>query len=313
MTLLRKFVVATTVIVSASFLPGGILTGTPALAQETATPKAENKILAIINGHKITTKEVKLAADDILPNLVNVPPKLRYPFVVEYLIERRLLAQEAIRVGLGTDQEYQARIVFYQAKALRDAYFEKKLKATITDAMVRKVYEEQAATVKPVERFRARHILVATEKEAKDIAARLKKGEIFEALAKQFSLDGSKDFGGDLGYFTADEMVAEFANATKALKKGEISGPVKTEFGWHLINLIDRQDGGPRPYEEVKAAIQLVLLRKAVQEKVDELRKSATIEMIDPGLKEMLEKARKQRDAIEAQQKKAKNSKPASN
>ncbi len=312
MTLLRKLVVATTVIVSGTFMSGNILIGTTASGQET-----ENKVLAIINGQKITTKEVKLAADDILPNLVNVPPKLRYPFIMEYLIERRLLAQEAIRQGMGTDKEYQTRIVFYQAKALRDAYFEKKLKTSITDAMVRKVYDEQAAAVKPVERFRARHILVATEKEAKDIAARLKKGEKFEVLAKKFSLDGSKDFGGDLGYFTDDEMVAEFANATKALKKGETSGPVKTEFGWHIINLLDRQAGGPRPYEEVKPALQLVLLRKAVQAKVDELRKGSKIEILDPGLQGLLQLAREQRDAIEAQQKKAaeqaKKAKPANN
>jgi len=313
---LHKLFVATTMILAGTFLPAGIFVSQPASAQEKAAEKAgDNKVIAIINGHKITTKEVKLAADDILPNLVNVPPKLRYPFIVEYLIERRLLAQQAIRDGMGNENEYKTRIVFYQAKALRDAYFEKKLKASITDEMVRKSYDEQAALVKPVERYRARHILVATEQEAKDIAAKLKKGEKFEALAKQFSLDGSKDFGGDLGYFTADEMVVEFANAAKALKKGAVSGPVKTEFGWHIINLIDRQDGGPRPLEEVKAAIQLVLLRKAVQQKVDELRKQAKIEMIDPGLKEMLIQARKQRDAIEAQQKKsnAKTPKPASN
>ncbi len=276
---------------------------------------AENKVLAIINGHKITTKEVKLAADDILPHLSNVPPKLRYPFIVEYLIERRLLAQQAIREGLGTNNEYKTRLVFYQAKALRDAYFVEKLKAGITDEMIRAVYDKEASTVTPEERFRARHILVSTEQEAKDIAAKLKKGEKFADLAKAKSLDGSKDFGGDLGYFTADEMVAEFASAIKVLKKGEISKPTKSEFGWHIIQLIDRQAGGPRPFKEVKAAIKLVLLRKAVQEKVDQLRKSAKIEMIDPGLKEMLKLARKQRAEIEARNAKAKaqKSKPASN
>ena len=292
------------------------LTGTPAVAQEKAK-KAENKVLAIINGHKITTKEVKLAADDILPHLTNVPPKLRYPFIVEYLIERRLLAQQAIREGMGENNEYKTRLVFYQAKALRDAYFVEKLKAGITDDIVRASYDKQASSVTPEERFRARHILVATEKEAKDIAAKLKKGEKFADLAKAHSLDGSKDFGGDLGYFTSGEMVAEFASAAKALKKGETSKPVKTEFGWHIINLIDRQAGGPRPYEEVKEAIKLVLLRQAVQKKVDKLRDSAKIEMIDPGLKEMLENARKQRAAAEAKSAEAKakagKKKPASN
>lgn len=313
MKALHKLAITSALILAGAMQPTGIFAIQPASAQEKKV--GENKVLAIINGHKITTKEVKLAADDILPNLVNVPPKLRYPFIVEYLIERRLIAQQAIREGMGSDSEYKTRIVFYQAKALRDAYFEKKLKASITEEMVRATYAKEAALVKPVERFRARHILVATEGEAKSIADKLKKGEKFEALAKQFSLDGSKDFGGDLGYFTADEMVAEFANTAKTMKKGQTSDPVKTEFGWHIINLIDHQDGGPRPYKEVENAIRLVLLRKAVQEKVDGLRKSAKIEMIDPGLKEMLRLARKQRDDIEARNKKskAKKPKPASN
>lgn len=274
----------------------------PAFSQEKAK---ENKVLAIINGHKITTKEVKLAADDILPHLANVPPKLRYPFIVEYLIERRLLAQQAIREGMGNDNEYKTRLVFYQAKALRDAYFVEKLKAKITDSMVRAEYDKLAAATPPEERFRARHILVATEKEAKDVEAKLAKGEKFADLAKKVSLDGSKDFGGDLGYFTSEEMVKEFSAATKALKKGETSKPVKTEFGWHVIQLIDRQDGGPRPFEEVKGAIKLGLLRKAVQKKVDELRDKAKIEMIDPGLKELLKRARAQREALEKQKAKA--------
>ena len=102
------------------------------------------------------------------------------------------------------------------------------------------------------ERVRARMILVATEKEAQDIEARLAKGEKFEDLAKKYSLDGSKDYGGDLGYFTAAEMVPEFSKAAFALKVGEISQPVKTDFGWHIIRLEDRKQGAAQPYDQVK-------------------------------------------------------------
>ena len=127
-------------------------------------------MLAIVNGHKITTKEVKLAADDILPHLNDVPAKLRYTFIIEYLIERHLLAQQAIREGMGNNAEYKTRLIFYQSKALRDAYFTDKLKAKITDDVVRAAYDKQAATIAPEERFRARHILVETEAQAKDVA-----------------------------------------------------------------------------------------------------------------------------------------------
>ena len=121
---------------------------------------------------------------------------------------------------MGNNAEYKTRLIFYQSKALRDAYFTDKLKAKITDDVVRAAYDKQAATIAPEERFRARHILVETEAQAKDVAKQLKAGANFEALAKQISLDGSKDFGGDLGYFTAGEMVKEFSATAKTLKTG---------------------------------------------------------------------------------------------
>ncbi len=285
-------------------------------AQATAKKAADkpvNKVLAIVNGHKITTKEVKLAADDILPNLADVPAKLRYSFIIEYLIERHLLAQQAIREGMGNSAEYKTRLIFYQSKALRDAYFVEKLKAKITDEVVRAAYDKQAKTITGAERFRARHILVSTEKEANDIVKKLKAGADFETLAKQVSLDGSKDFGGDLGYFTTDEMVKPFSAAVKKLKPGETSPPVKTEFGWHIIRLIDHKAGGPRPFAEVKTPIKLVLLRKAVQDKVTELRKSAKIEMVDPDLKKLLAITKKKEEEIRKAQEKAKLKKNSSN
>ena len=101
-----------------------------------------------------------------------------------------------------------------------------------------------------------------SEKEAKDIEAMLAKGEKFEDLAKKYSLDGSKDYGGDLGYFTSAEMVPEFSNAVFALKVGETSQPVKTDFGWHIIRLEDKKQGAAQPFDQVKQAIRNVLLRQ---------------------------------------------------
>ena len=288
-------------------LVAGILSGIQLSGAQQA--KKEDKVLVIVNGHKITSSEVKLAADDILPQLTQVPPKLRFAFIVEYLVERHLLAQQAVREGFGNDEEYKRRLLFYQSKALRDAYFVKIVKSRITDAMVRAAYDKQAAKIKPEERIRARHILVASEAEAKKIAAMLAKGAKFEDLAKKYSTDGSKDFGGDLGYFTAGEMVPAFSKAAFALKKGEVSKPVKTEFGWHLIKLIDRKAGGPQPFDQVKDAIKLVLVRQAVQEEVFKLRAKSKIEVLDPDLKKLraeAEKKRREIDAAIARSKKAK-------
>ena len=265
--------------------------GLPASAQD--EPLKDDKTVAIVNGHEIKVSEVQMATDDIIGQLPDLPPKLRYPFVVEYLIERHLLAQYAVKEGIADTEEYKRRLALYQAKALRDAYFFQKIRPQVTEEEMKKVYDDEAAKVQQTERVRARHILVATEQEAKDILGRLAKGEKFEDLAKQYSLDGSKDYGGDLGYFTAAEMVPEFSKATFALKVGETSQPVKTDFGWHIIRLEDRKQGAAQPYDQVKAAIRNVLLRKKVGETMDKIRAASKVELIDEDLKKYAEDAAK--------------------
>ncbi len=274
----------------------------PAAAQDNNADQAlegENKTVATVNGYEIKTSEVRMAFDDVMGSLPNIPPKLRYPFVVEFLIERHLLAQTASKDGIGDSEDYKRRLAAYQAKALRDSFLAQKIGPSIEDAEVKKAYEEESKRLQQTERLRARHILVATEKEAADVAARVAKGEKFEDLAKQYSLDGSKDFGGDLGYFTAPEMVPEFSKAAFSLEKGQVSKPVKTDFGWHIIKVEDRKKGAAQPYDQVKGAIKNVLVRKKVQAQLLELRKTAKVDILDEDLKKFTAEMQKQRDAIE--------------
>ncbi len=274
-----------------------------ALAQEPPKPpvpgSAEDKVVATVNGHEIRVSEIRMAMDDIVGQLPDLPKKLRYPFVVEFLVERHLMAQQAVKEGVADTDEYKRRLALYQAKALRDTYFAQKISPTITEAEIKAAYDQEAAKVAQTERVRARHILVASEKEAQDIEAQLKAGGKFEDLAKKYSLDGSKDFGGDLGYFTAPEMVPEFSKAAFALKVGEVSDPVKTDFGWHIIKLEDRKMGAAQPYDQVKGAIRNVLMRKKAQEIMVGLRKTAKIEILDEDLKKFAAEAAKQRKLLE--------------
>lgn len=274
----------------------GLALSPAALAQEA---KKEDKIVAIVNGYEIKTSEVAMAADDVMGQLPNVPPKLRYPFVVDYLVERHLLAQLAVKEGIADTDEYKRRLALYQAKALRDAYLFQKIRPQVTDEEIKAAYDEEAAKLSQTERVRARHILVGSEKEAKDILARIEKGEKFEDLAKQYSLDGSKDYGGDLGYFTAPEMVPEFSKAAFALKVGELSPPVKTDFGWHIIRLEDRKMGAAQPLDQVKPAIRSVLLSKKLQLVIAQLRDSSVIEFVDEDLKKRAEETAAQRKALQ--------------
>jgi peptidyl-prolyl cis-trans isomerase C len=116
------------------------------------------------------------------------------------------------------------------------------------------------------------------------------------------SLDGPKNYGGDLGYFTASEMVPEFSKAAFAMKPGQISKPVKTDYGWHVIQLVEFKEGGPQPYDQVKSAIRAVLLREKVQAKVLDLRQKGQIEVLDPDLKKLQERTQERRNQIIQQQ-----------
>lgn len=278
----------------------------PAHAQDEAVAlQGEDKVVAKVNGYEIKASEVRMAFDDVIGQLPNLPKKLRYPFVVQFLVERHLLAQLANKDGLAETDDYKRRLAAYQAKALRDSYLAQKIAPQVSEEEVRKVYDEEAKKVTATERIRARHILVASEKEANAILAKLKAGEKFEDLAKQYSLDGSKDYGGDLGYFTAPEMVAEFSKAAFALKKGETSKPVKSEYGWHIIKLEDRKMGAAQPYDQVKGAIRNALVRQKVQETLAGLHNVAKVEIIDEDLKKVADEAEKQRRALQEKMKKA--------
>ncbi len=278
----------------------------PSLAQEQQAEAqaltGEDKTVATVNGYEIKASEVRMAFDDVIGQLPNIPRKLRYPFVVEFLIERHLLAQLANKEGVGDSDDYKRRLAAYQAKALRDSYLAQKIGPAVSEAEIKIVYDEESKRLEETERVRARHILVASEKEAGDIEARIAKGEKFEDLAKQYSLDGSKDYGGDLGYFTAPEMVPQFSAAAFAMQKGETSKPVKTDFGWHIIRIEDRKKGAAQPYDQVKGAIRNVLVRKKVQEKLQGLREVAKVEILDDDLKRFADEAKKQRKALEDQQ-----------
>ena len=279
----------------------------PAFADDAATASAADPLtgqdttVATVNGYEIKTSEVRMAFDDVIGQLPNMPAKLRFPFVVEFLIERHLLAQVAAKEGVADSDDYKRRLAAYQAKALRDSYLAQNISPSIKDEEIKAAYDKETAKVTQTERIRARHILVATEKEAKDIEAKLQGGSKFEDLAKQYSLDGSKDYGGDLGYFTAPEMVKEFSAAAFALKVGEVSVPVKTDYGWHVIRLDDRKMGAAQPFDQVKGAIRNVLVRNKVQDLLASLQGTAKVEILDPDLKKAQAEAQAQHKALQAQ------------
>jgi peptidyl-prolyl cis-trans isomerase C len=154
-------------------------------------------------------------------------------------------------------------------------------KAATTDEAMKKVYAEAAKQIEGEQEVHARHILVESEDEAKAIEAELKKGADFAELAKKKSKDPGAADGGDLGFFTKDQMVPEFSTVAFALEPGKISDPVKSQFGWHVIKVEEKRNRKAPDFEQVKAQIETYVTRKAQAEYVAKLRESAKVERMD--------------------------------
>lgn len=265
------------------------------LAISFVAPPAQSadKVIARVNGSDITDAEIKLAENDLGPELANIPAGQRQMVLLEYVIENQILAAAAQVQELHSDENFKNRLKYYTRRALRDAFYEKNIRSTVTEADAKKLYDSQVKSIKPETELRARHILLKTEKEAKDVVKSLAGGAKFADLAKKKSTGPSGPRGGDLGYFTRGRMVKEFETVAFSLKKGEVSQPVKTQFGWHVIKIEDIRKRQAPKFEVLKDRIMASLVQRKTQQVVGSLRSKAKVEVLDPVLK-------KQHDAIRA-------------
>ena len=268
--------------------------------------QAQEVVMATVDGKKITEADIKLAEFEIGGDLGNLPPATKKRVLVEYMIENQLFADAAERDKLSTGPAYEQRLSYWRRRALRDTFFDKSVKGDVSDGVAKAYYEDQVKAMKPEEEVQARHILVDTEEKAKEIADKLAKGGDFAALAKENSKDpGSKDDGGLLGFFGRGQMVPQFEEAAFRLKKGEVSPPVKSQFGFHLIKVEDRREKKLPTFDEVKDRILNSMIQKKAQEVAVALRTKAKIEYVDPEVKKLAEEQEKaqaaQKQAMEAQ------------
>ncbi len=270
-----------------------------------AGARAEDKVVASVNGHTITEADLSLAEAEIGNELGNLPETTRRRVLVEFMIENQLYAEAAEAEKLGSGPDFDKRMAFWRQRALRDAYFEKTVKASIGEEAARAIYEDKVKELKPEEEVQARHILVASEDEAKKMVTRVEAGEDFAQLAKENSGDaGSKTQGGMLGYFGKGQMVPQFEEAAFALKKGEVSKPVQSQFGWHVIKVEDRRQKPPPSFDEVKDRLIGSMVQSKAQNIATELRGKAKIDYVDPEIKKMAEEdAKKQAEAQAAMKK----------
>jgi peptidyl-prolyl cis-trans isomerase C len=198
---------------------------------------------------------------------------------LDNLIRARLVGAEATKEGLDRSGDTAYLTELSRLNVLEQAVQDRYLKdRKPSEQELRAEYETQLAAM-PKTEYHARHILVATEPFAQKIVERLEKGEKFDALAKEESMDSSKSSGGDLGWFTPNRMVPEFAGAVVALKPGEYTHkPVHTQFGWHVIQLMETREVTPPPFDQVSQRLEQVVQAKKFRQYTDELMHNAKVE-----------------------------------
>jgi len=251
----------------------------PAHAQ--APAKAQAKVLATVNGESITNADLAAAEQELgssLPHQMN--EAARHDALMKFLIDERLVTQKAIAAKMDQTPKFKQDLAFYRQRLLMQTYLGKVAKEATTDAAIKATYDKIAKAQKPETEIHALHILVKTKAEAEAVEKRLKSGEDFGKLADKLSKDpGTK--GGDLGWFTKERMVPEFADAAFKLKVGEISPPVKTQFGWHVIKVVGKRQTPFPPLEKVKGQIEHFVAQRAQSQEIMKLREGAKIKRFD--------------------------------
>jgi len=252
----------------------------PAAAAE-APNSGSGPVIARVNGVEIRDNDLAVAEEDLGENLHNMDPAQKREQLIAYVTDVILISQAAEKQNLQNNEDFKRRQAFNRNKLLMGLLLTNQAKTAVTDDEMKKVYEDAVKPMANEEEVRARHILVETEDEAKAIAEQLKGCTDFATLAKEKSKDQGASDGGDLGYFVKGQMVPEFAEVAFKMYPGQLSNPVKTQFGWHIIKLEDKRPRQAPPFEVVKDQIAAFVARKSQSEFVAQLRQSAKIERLD--------------------------------
>jgi Parvulin-like peptidyl-prolyl isomerase len=251
------------------------------LAATSAFAADKDPVVAIVNGTELRASAVAAYQRSLPPQMAAQVP---YEALLDSLISSQLVYEQAKKDGLDKDAEVKQALKQFEQQLMVKAWINKKLKTEISDDAVRQGYDTFLAGFTPGDEVRARHILTETEDQAKAVIAELKKGADFTETAKAKSKDPSaKQNGGDLGYFTKDEMVPQFAEAAFAMKPGDLSGaPVKSQFGWHVIKLEDRRLASPPTFEQARPVIRERLAEETADRLVSDIRAKAKVKRFDP-------------------------------
>ena len=259
----------------------------PAPAEKVVEPEPEKEpemvdtthgnkgIAATINGRKITVDEIRYTYD-VNPQIkdkVNFPEF--YDKAVEVYVEGKLLYDKAVKNHVLETEEYKKQLELLKQDIARKVLVEKTVEASVTDAALKKFYEEYKKAFVPEKEIKAKHILVDDKGQAEEVIVKLGQGQDFVELAKKYSKEPA-----DLGYFTKDMMIPEFGNAAFSMKVGEYSKlPVKSEYGYHVILVEDIRETKPATFEEAKPQMKQIMTNKVLESLYSDVKKNASVVM----------------------------------
>ena len=246
------------------------------------TPAIAQKIIATAGDIKITDTQFKQFLQTLPPGRQVPPNTTAMQQAIDILIQRTVIEKQAVKEKIHEKKEVKELIDLAKQSIITEYYLQEIARKKITDEELKIAYEEYAKDISQAPEFKARHILVTTEDEAKDIIKKLENNEDFITLAKSLSTGPSAPQGGDLGYFTQDRMVPEFAKAVGEIKVGQFSKtPTKTQFGWHVILVEDKRINAPLSLEDVKPQLEQALFLTKLEETLEALLADIKIEYKD--------------------------------
>lgn len=239
---------------------------------------ASPNILAKVNGKDITIEEYKQL---VTTTGQEFSDKDISEGTLDDLVALELMGQDAVKNGVDKDPKFIKEYENIKNVLLREFYLKKIVEQQLTEDKIKAEYDNLIKSYQAPYEYKAAHILVDDEKKANELYKQiLKDKNKFSTLAKENSKDSSASQGGDLGYFMSNMMVEPFAKSVESLKIGEISKPVKTEFGWHIIQLNDKRKKPAPKFETMKPRIKAQMAQKIISEHIDGLKKSADIKIL---------------------------------
>lgn len=254
-----------------------VLLASPALAQDSAP--AQDKVLATVNGEKIMESEVRATQQGLPAQYRQYPFEALKPMLLDREISQRLLTMAGEKAGLNDDKEVKERVAAMKRRIVAETYLDRQIDKIVTEDALKKRYGEFVKTNEPENEVHARHILLKTEDDAKAVIKELDDGADFAELAKEKSTGPSGPNGGDLGFFTHEQMVPEFADAAFKMEPGTYSKePVKTQFGWHVIKVEETKKSEQPTFEEKRQELAAEMTQEAYKKIIADLRADAKID-----------------------------------